>query len=243
VTSALRISLVVVVGVVLLAFQNAHAGTPLAPSALDPTDMQARYNEARATDRAESEAAGAGAQSAGNTGIQWTQWGIGAVSSASELLNSYTALTDMDATCMDLSNTGAPEVPSSCANEGAACGECYTDGVRQLNGMRLNLERLRCYYSAYKRFVEASIAFGDNTSGIHAVTGLAWQNERAGIVAEFDKLKLTYDTKYQQMLPNLRAALEKIGQCEGQYFHNPDWYQRFGYIYFTFMSDRYKRSD
>jgi len=232
------------VGVVfLVAHQRAHAGTPLGPSAIDPTEMEARYNESRAEAREASEAAGAGAQSGAETGMAWTSWGIGVVQSASELLDSYTALTDADATCMDLSNTGAPEVPASCADEGAACGECYQDGVRQLNGMRLNLERLRCYYSAYKRFVEASIAFGDNASGIHAVTGLAWQNERAGIVAEFDKLKHTYDEKYAQMLPNLRAALQKIGQCEGQYFHNPDWYQRFGYIYFTFMSDRYKRSE
>jgi hypothetical protein len=173
-------------------------------------------------------------------GVDWGTYGVGLVSSASELESSYTALTDFDATCMDLSPSGAPSVPASCAGD-ATCGQCYQDAVRELNGMRLNLERLRCYYTAYKRFVDASIAFGDNASGIHAVTGLAWQSERAGIVEAMNSLNRTYDTKYAQMMPNLRAALEKVGRCESQYFHEPDWYARFGFVYYSFMSDRYKR--
>lgn len=172
--------------------------------------------------------------------IGWAGAGIGAVNTLGELESSYRALHTSDATCMNLSRAGAPPLPSSCA-EGSACGQCFADGRRQLDGMRLNLERLRCTYTAYKRFVDAAVAFGDSTSGIHAVTGLAWQTERAGIMKEFDKLNRTYDTKYQQMLPNLQAALQKIGQCEAQHFNNPDWYNRFGFIYYTFMSDRYKR--
>lgn len=215
----------------------AVAGTPLGPSAIDPTDMMARMEESRAVERAETQAVANGI----NSGIGWASLGIGLVDSAREFNESYSALTDFDGTCMDLSPTGAPEVPASCADDGAGCGECFASGIRQLNGMRLNLERLRCYYQAYKRFVDASIAFGDNASGIHAVTGLAWQHERAGIVAAMEKLSHTYDTKYQQMMPNLRKALEKIGQCESQYFHQPDWYARFGFIYYSFMSDRYKR--
>lgn len=174
------------------------------------------------------------------TGTEWGTYGVGLVRSAQELESSYDALTDHDATCMNFSPTGAPEVPASCAGN-ETCGQCYTVAIRELNGMRLNLERLRCYYSAYKRFVDASVAFGDSASGIHAVTGLAWQSERAGILAAMDSLNRTYDTKYAQMMPNLRAALEKVGGCEADYFQERDWYARFGFIYYTFMSDRYKR--
>jgi hypothetical protein len=174
------------------------------------------------------------------TGVDWGTYGVGLVGSARELEDSYTALTDFDSSCMDLSPAGAPAVPSSCAGD-STCGQCYTEAVRELNGMRLNLERLRCYYTAYKRFVDASIAFGDSASGVHAVTGLAWQSERAGILEAMDGLNRTYDVKYGQMMPNLRAALEKVGGCESRYFHNPDWYSRFGFIYYSFMSDRYKR--
>ena len=174
------------------------------------------------------------------TGVDWGTYGIGLVGSARELESSYTALTDFDATCMDLSPAGAPAVPASCAGS-ETCGQCFQDAVRELNGMRLNLERLRCYYAAYKRFVDASIAFGDSASGVHAVTGLAWQSERAGIIEAMDGLNRTYDTKYSQMMPNLRTALDKVGRCESQYFHEPDWYSRFGFIYYSFMSDRYKR--
>ncbi len=174
------------------------------------------------------------------TGVDWTSYGIGLVQSAAELESSYDALTDFDGSCMNLSPDGAPQVPASCAGE-STCGECYTAAVRELNGMRLNLERLRCYYAAYKRFVDASISFGDNASGIHAVTGLAWQSERAGILEAMESLNRTYDTKYAQMMPNLRTALTKVAACEAQFFNNPDWYARFGFIYYTFMSDRYKR--
>lgn len=172
--------------------------------------------------------------------VGWAGAGIGVVNTLGELESSYRALHTSDATCMNLSSAGAPALPSSCA-EGTACGECFATGRRQLDGMRINLERLRCTYTAYKRFVDASVAFGDSTSGIHAVTGLAWQTERAGIMKEFDKLNATYDRKYREMLPNLQSALQKVGQCEAQFYNNPDWYNRFGFIYYTFMADRYKR--
>lgn len=172
--------------------------------------------------------------------LDWAGAGIGAVQSLRELQDAHRGLHGADATCMDLTAAGLPPLPSNCA-EGSACGQCFTDGRRQLNGMRVNLERLRCTYQAYKRFVDAAVSFGDNASGVHAVTGLAWQTERAGIMAEFEKLNRTYDTKYGQMMPNLQQALQKIGQCEAQYFNNPDWYNRFGFIYYTFMADRYKR--
>jgi hypothetical protein len=176
-----------------------------------------------------------------STGISWATYGVSLVNHARDLEHNFPPLTSFDATCINLAPNGAPSVPASCAGNASACGKCYTDAIHDLNGMRLNLERLRCYYQGYKRFVDASLAFGDSASGIHAVTGLEWQHERAGIVAAMDSLNHTYDVKYGQMMPNLEAALKKVGDCEAEFFHEPDWYQRFGFLYYTFMSDRYKR--
>jgi hypothetical protein len=226
--------------IVALALAAASSFAQDLPRALSPEQLEGELAQ-RQQATAESNAASAGVQSGVNTGLAWTQYGIGVVSSLQELQNAYQGLHGTDATCMDLSAAGAPSMPSNCAGNNSACGQCYSQAYRELNGMRVNLERLRCTYRAYKRYVDAAVAFGDNASGIHAVTGLAWQNERGGIMQEMDKLNQTYDAKYQAMMPNLQQALQKVGACEAQFYNERDWYNRFGFIYYTFMSDRYKR--
>ena len=222
---------------VAVALSPGRAGAT--PSSINPADLFDDIQRAHAEDMANYQATA----NAGNQALSWATLGVTLVRNAHELTNDFAALTHFDENCMDLSPASAPAVPASCAGNQSACGKCYDDAIRDLNGMRLNLERLRCYYSAYKRFVDASISFGDSASGIHAVTGLEWQNERAGIVAEYDNLKHAYDEKLQQMLPNLRSALGKVADCEREFFHEPDWYERFGFLYYSFMADRYKRTD
>ena len=132
-------------------------------------------------------------------------------------------------------------MPTTCAGN-QACNECYQSAVNELNFIRRQLGRLSCIYSNTKQFNESAIAFGDNMSGIHAVTGAAWQSSRAEIVAQFESFKRTYDNKYADMMTSLHNALQSISACEAQY-GLPDWYQRFGFIYFEFMKDKYKRRD
>ncbi|MBK7289066.1 MAG: hypothetical protein IPI78_01790 [Chitinophagaceae bacterium] len=141
----------------------------------------------------------------------------------------------------DFNASSGAMMNSTCANN-AACSECYEKAVGELNFIRRQLGRLSCIYSNTKNFNESALAFGDNMSGIHAVTGIAWQNERGGIIAEFNHFKQTYDSKYTDMMGALQRALQGIGTCEQQY-GLPDWYQRFGFIYFEFMKDKYKRTD
>src|SRR5450432_2186465 len=167
--------------------------------------------------------------------LTWARVGVGVPRTATEFQASFNALTTFDNNCMDLTPATAPQLPASCAGPSSACGKCYQEAIHDLNGMRLNLERLRCYYTAYKRYVDASLAFGDNASGIHAVTGLAWQSQRGDIVREMDNLTGIARNKASQMMPNLEAALKKVGTCEEEFFHEADWYQRFGYIYYSFM--------
>ena len=220
----------------------AYAVDPLPPTPIPPDEAIESMREAE-VGRTEAQVETQGHILEGATmAAEWVNQGIEIQGAASDLLDAYRALTSVDATCMDLGDAGAPSVPTSCADS-EQCGQCFTGAQRRLDGMRINLKRLRCVYTAAADFTRSAIAFGDSASGVHAVTGLAWQTEKRGIEEAFQHLKQTYDEKYRQMLPNLRGALEAIGECEAQYFHNNDWYNRFGFIYYTFMADRYKRSD
>ena len=161
-------------------------------------------------------------------------------SSAQDLYNATLAL-DNNECVPDLSVDAAHMMPTSCQESGA-CQTCYTSAYRELTFIRRQLARLRCIYMNTRTFNESALAFGDNTSGIHAVTGLSWQSARAGIVEEYNHFKQTYDNKYEGMMGTLQQALMDISHCEDQYGQH-DWYQRFGFIYFEMMKEKYKRTD
>jgi hypothetical protein len=159
-------------------------------------------------------------------------------------LNEHRAFTPSDAGLVpDFNPDGSPTLPVGCLlnDDAAACARCYQSAQGHLNGSRMLLERLRAIYEGTKRYVDASVSFGDNVSGIHAVQGLAWQSERRSIMAEFEKFERTHEDKRQGMMRGLRAALDEIATCEAQYFNNPDWFNRYGFIYYQFMEARYKR--
>jgi len=164
----------------------------------------------------------------------------GIYNSAHDLYDASLAM-DNNQCIPDLSVDASHMMPTACSGNGE-CTSCYTGAYRELSFIRRQLARLSCIYNNTKNFNESAIAFGDNTSGIHAVTGLAWQNARAEIVAAYASFKHTYDIKYEGMIGSLQKALMDISRCEGQ-FGSPDWYQRFGFIYFEMMKEKYKRTD
>ena len=173
-------------------------------------------------------------------GIGHLNTAVGIASSARDLYNSSLALDNSE--CVpDLNVDAAHTMPTSCQENGA-CQTCYTSAYHELSFIRRQLARLHCIYENTRNFNQAAIAFGDNTSGIHAVTGLSWQSARAGIVDEYNHFKETYDNKYLGMVGTLQTALQNISRCEDQ-FGQHDWYQRFGFIYFEMMKDKYKRTD
>jgi hypothetical protein len=160
--------------------------------------------------------------------------------SAWDLYNATLAMDNSE--CVpDLSVDASHMMPTACRGNGE-CQSCYTGAYRELAFIRRQLARLSCIYNNTKTFNEAAIAFGDNTSGIHAVTGLSWQNARAEILHAYNSFKQTYDNKYTGMINGLQQALMSISRCEGQY-GTPDWYQRFVFIYFEMMKEKYKRTD
>jgi len=163
-----------------------------------------------------------------------------AATSARDMYDASTNFSQNECT-PDLSVSNQAMVPSSCA-DGGACSECFLSAANELNFVRRQLARLSCIYSNTKTFNDAALAFGDNVSGIHAVTGLAWQTQRGDIVATFNHFKQTYDSKYTGLIGSLQRSLMAINDCEAR-FGMADWYQKFGFIYFEFMSDKYKRVD
>lgn len=158
---------------------------------------------------------------------------------AQDLYNASQALSNGEC-APDFSTSSGAMMPTHCPT--ADCQDCYTRAVNELNFIRRQLGRLSCIYNNTKNFTNSAIAFGDNASGIHAVTGLAWQSARGEIVAAMNHMKQTYDSKYTGMMGTLERSLHAISQCE-ESFGEHDWYQRFGFIYFEFMQDKYKRAD
>lgn len=154
---------------------------------------------------------------------------------------------------------GGPRLPSSCYavasmdsrtprptqadrglnSEGCTClDRAYMD----LNKSRLNLERLRIIYAHAMKKINAGIAFGDNVSGVHGVSGLVWQSQKMIILREsIPTLNRAYDDKYAEMIQALEERLRKIEECEVM-MGNENWYSNAGFIYYTFMADKYKRN-
>lgn len=140
------------------------------------------------------------------------------------------------------SSRGQPKIPSQCA-ESAACRACYESAQADLKHLRFSLEKLRVIGSWTRKFTDKSIAFGDSVSGVHGVAGLGWQPERARIQESYEQFGKAYDSKYEELIGDLEGALREVGQCEAKHFKTADWYDRYGFIYYTFMADRYRRDD
>jgi hypothetical protein len=192
-------------------------------------------------------AAGAGATAPGATGkaFGWVQDAIGAGQAGADALDAYDALTSGDkALDPSFQPPGSPSVPSHCtAPDGKSsegCNDCYAAAYRKLTAVRLALEKLRRIGTTTRAFTAKSIAFGDSVSGVHGVAGLGWQPERTKIEQALQDFEKSYDKKYVELMGLLEAALKDIGQCEAKHFGVGDWYSRYGFMYYTFMSDRYR---
>ncbi|HEX6322372.1 MAG TPA: hypothetical protein VFZ36_01500, partial [Vicinamibacterales bacterium] len=139
---------------------------------------------------------------------------------------------------------GSPSVPSHCtAPDGTSsegCNDCYAAAYRKLTAVRMALEKLRRVGTTTRAFTAKSIAFGDSVSGVHGVAGLGWQPERAKIEQSLRDFEKAYDSKHTELMGLLEVALKDIGQCEAKHFGQADWYDRYGFMYYTFMYDRYK---
>jgi hypothetical protein len=178
---------------------------------------------------------------AGTKGIGWLGTALKVATSGSSLLKTFEPLTDEDKGYDPNYNPpGSPQVPSKCAGSNA-CGDCYQSAYDELNKVRYRFEKLRRVYQSTKAFTSAALSFGDNAASIHGIAGLAWQTERRKVEQSIRNLDSSYDAKYEELVGVLQQAIQHIGQCEAQYYNEPDWYNRYGFIYYSFMADRYRR--
>lgn len=159
----------------------------------------------------------------------------------SSMLEAYETLSPDDGQYRpDIDERGLPDIPSMCANN-PECQSCFGEAHYKFMDVRVLLEELRIIHSSTHKFAKAAMSFGDNVSGVHAVSGIAWQAERRKIEKSLKEMDQAYDAKYAELIDGTHAGLLGIAQCEDQY-GLADWYNRFGFIYFEFLRDKYKRN-
>lgn len=169
----------------------------------------------------------------------WAKQATSAAGAASDLAGAWKPLSDMDQSIAEQMK-GGPKIPSRCAGD-AACRACFQDAQNSLNTNRYALIKLGAIGKWTDTFTTKSLAFGDNVSGVHGVAGIAWQAERQKIEASHANFGKQYSAKYHELIGYLENSLNKIGQCEARYFKNSDWYDRYGFMYYSYMADRYRR--
>lgn len=170
----------------------------------------------------------------------WIQQGMGAAGATKDLADAWKPLSDHDKSIGDDVSRGAPKIPSKCV-ETAGCSSCFEKAYGDLNHLRFAFAKLGAIGKWTDNFTKKSIAFGDSASGVHGVAGIAWQAERAKIEASYANFGSQYDAKYRELIGDLERTLQDVGRCEAQYFKTDDWYDRYGFIYYSFMADRYRR--
>lgn len=150
----------------------------------------------------------------------------------------------------------APSIPSICTDlyfddngeiseeEDQGCTQCFFEARKKFNNMRYQFEKLATIYKCTKNFSNAAISFGDDVSGFtpSGAGGLAWQTQRRNIEKSVTDLEQAYDSKYAEFLQSLADAMMELNICEAKYGVE-DWYDRFGYMYFEFMKEKYQRKD
>lgn len=171
----------------------------------------------------------------------------GGVSSGMNLFQQVTdmfdSLSDLDRALTDRlrDDHSGPEVPSSCSGSAASptCAECFAKAYGEVNFTRNTLARLQTIHSRTMTYIKNAEGLGDTTSGIHAVTGLSWQYAKMDVEREKCNMVKASRDKNAALIQNMRRALDMVAACERDNFHNPDWYNRYGFMYFQFVQSAF----
>jgi hypothetical protein len=121
------------------------------------------------------------------------------------------------------------------------CSRCFEQAQASVNKAVYSLEKLRIIYKRTKTYTDKAISVGDTAAGIHAVTGLAWQSAKRKIVESMQKMDAAFEAKKPELMQRLRKALDEVSDCEKEFFSNPDWYNRFGFMYYQFKDGQVSR--
>jgi hypothetical protein len=137
---------------------------------------------------------------------------------------------------------GVPSVPINCdpSDDAQACYECIRQARARLEEVRFKLEKNRAIYLNAKTMVERAKAFGDGYGSLPG-QGLGWYVAWRKIQSGWKNLQETYDAKTTELLDGLKTALQDISRCEEEHYGVPNWYSRFGFMYYASMETRYDR--
>lgn len=141
---------------------------------------------------------------------------------------------------------GMPEVPISCGSDlpdaqVSDCHQCYQEAHKKLQDLRRYFEQLRRVYVETDDFAKAQIAFGDGIAGSVGVGAIEWAHQRRRITQSFKQFQGAYKKKYEELLNRLDQVLHEIADCEREFFGDRDWYNRYGFIFQSFMALHYAR--
>lgn len=166
----------------------------------------------------------------------------GALGQIQSAMDMFSALSALD---QELSNhtqhQDAPPVPSSCGGDTTGqCASCFQRAYGEVNFTRITLERLRTIVARTLTFIRAAEGFGDSVSGVHGISGLSWQYAKADVEKSKRDFMASSTAKYEALLQNMHRALDMVAACERDNFHNPDWYTRYGFMYYEFVREAYR---
>jgi hypothetical protein len=114
--------------------------------------------------------------------------------------------------------------------------------VEKLRKNRQMLEKMRILVANQKAFADKATALGNSYAQLHTLLGLQWIGTRKHDIEEpYTQFKVISNQKHQQLMAAVEKDLKDIGDCEAK-LGEPDWYQKFGFIYYEFLFAAYKPS-
>jgi hypothetical protein len=153
---------------------------------------------------------------------------------------------------------GMPGIPTACVSEkpigGIAmginevnwsnpkCEKCYEASHKEIEKVLQRFEKLRRVNGRTKEVYDLSMTFGNGVAMVGGIiTTAEWMKIRNGIKENMAKYYVTYDAKVVELTDALVAALQKVGACELEFFNNPSWYDRYGFMFVTPVVERHRR--
>ena len=166
---------------------------------------------------------------------------LSTVADAAVALKNFPPLSALDTSLDAANDAGMPDLPSNCLNS-EACRECFAPAHGRLKRVLRTLERLRRIGAYTKAYTDRAIAFGASMASLQGA-GLGWPAARTEIEQSYLRFQNIYDSKYTELIASLKSALQDIAACEETVYQEKNWYHRFGFIYYEFIAERYRRKD
>ena len=148
-----------------------------------------------------------------------------------------------------------PSLPSSClqpdwkippedravgANSTYGSCQCMATAVGKLRANRQMLETLRILVANQKNFVDKATALGNSFSQLHTVLGLQWIGiKKESIDEPYAQFKTIANQKHKALMDAIEKDLKDISDCEAR-LGEPDWYAKYGFMYYEFLYAAYK---